>query len=190
MNYSAEVYYEGDHRDHPVIVRGDDDIDALIDVLLASPFHNSMATLQVIERPRRGGRPDHEFGVAVDAEGGVGGPWYLDSAEGAWYTLGQHSEREEVFYCFVGNARDFPIDSEIPLGLLRQAAKEFLASGGRRPTWTRWTRRSVALQLFAGQRRVLLGQFPQDPGVLVVPTPVDDLNGPDVDGGVGDEGGG
>lgn len=138
MSYSAEAYYEGDHRDHPVIVRCDDDVDALIDTLLANPFHNSMATLHVIERPGRNGRPDHELGVAVDAEGGVGGLWYLNSTAGAWHTLGNRSQRDEVFYCFVGNARDFPIDSEIPLDLLRQATKEFVSSGGQRPTCVRW----------------------------------------------------
>jgi hypothetical protein len=139
MSFSAEAYYEGNHRDQPVILRGDADVDALVDALMAGPFTNSMANLYIVERPRHpNGLPDHELGVAVDAEGNVGGLWYLNSAEGAWYSLGRRSDRDEVFYCFVGNDRTFPPDSEIPIDLIRQAVKEFLATGGQRPTVVRW----------------------------------------------------
>jgi len=34
----------------------------------------------------------------------------------------------------MGNDTEFPHDSEIPIGLLRQAAKDFLQHSGERPT--------------------------------------------------------
>jgi Immunity protein Imm1 len=138
MSYSAEVYYNGSHRDHPVIVRTDGEVDALIDALLAEPFSNSMANLYIIERPRPNGLADHELSIAVDADSGVGGLWYLNSVEGTWFSRGARSNRDEVFYCFVGHDRDFPPDSEISIALIRQATKEFLASGGQRPSCVQW----------------------------------------------------
>jgi hypothetical protein len=38
----------------------------------------------------------------------------------------------------MGNDTDFPVDSEIPIDLIRQATKEFIASGGERPTCVQW----------------------------------------------------
>ncbi|WP_353962457.1 Imm1 family immunity protein [Streptomyces sp. NBC_01221] len=44
----------------------------------------------------------------------------------------------EVTYFVAENPTEFPATAEIPLALVRQAAKEFLSSGGRRPTCTQW----------------------------------------------------
>jgi hypothetical protein len=138
MSYSAEAYFKEEHRDSPVIVRTDADVDALIDALLAEPFSNSMANLYIVERiPGPKGITDHELGVGVDAEDGVGGLWYLGDGD-TWFSLGERSQRDTVFYCFTDHDREFPINSIIPLDLVRQATKEFLASGGRRPTCVQW----------------------------------------------------
>jgi hypothetical protein len=138
MSFSAEAYYEHGHGEAPVIVRTDADVDALVDALLAQPPSNSVATLYIIERPHNtAGFPDHELGIGVYAVGGVGGVWYYNPG-GNWYTLGAHSDRDEVYYFYMGNDRSFPIDSEIPIDLIRQTAKEFLASGGERPACVRW----------------------------------------------------
>lgn len=138
MTYRAETYYLHEHGDHPLVVRTDDDIDALIDALMAESFDHSLANLYIVERPlNTAGVPDHEFGVAVDAEREVGGLWYL-GAGGSWYSLGARSDRDEVYYCYMGNDTGFPLDSEIPLNLIRQAAKEFLDTGGERPTCVSW----------------------------------------------------
>lgn len=138
VSYSAKVYYKHGHGKNPVIVRSDADIDALVDALLAESFFNSMATLCVAERAvNAAGFPGHEFGIAVDNESGLGGLWYSGNG-GSWFSLGVRSERDEVFYYYMGHDRGFPIDSEIPVDLVRQAAKEFLASGGERPTCVQW----------------------------------------------------
>ncbi|MBT8226775.1 MAG: hypothetical protein HKP61_17115 [Dactylosporangium sp.] len=138
MSTSVEAYFDQDHGEHPIVVRRDEDMDALIDALLAQPFSNSMATLYVAERPlNAAGVPDHEFAIGVDAEDGVGSLWYM-GAGGGWYSQGARSQRDEVYYCYMGNDRDFPADSVIPLELVRQAAKEFLANAGARPVAVAW----------------------------------------------------
>jgi hypothetical protein len=43
------------------------------------------------------------------------------------------------FTAIGGEEHTFPIDSEVPIDLIRQAVKEFLASGGR-PSCVRWQR--------------------------------------------------
>jgi hypothetical protein len=138
MNFTIQAYYRAEHGETPVIIRTADDVDALIDALLAESFSNSMAKLYVRERPSLiGDIPDHEFGVAVDAEDGVGGLWYLGDKK-TWHSLGERGKRDEVFYCYVDNDRPFPVDSIVSIDLLRQATNEFLASGGERPTCVRW----------------------------------------------------
>lgn len=138
MTYSAETYYLLSHDEQPLLVRCDADVDALVDALLEQPFNNSLANLYIVERPLNdAGFPGHEFGVAIDAERMVGGLWYMGNS-GSWYTLGSVSTREEVFYYYMGHATDFPADSEITIEQIRQATKEFLASGGERPTCVRW----------------------------------------------------
>jgi hypothetical protein len=45
----AEAYYR--YEDEPTVVTTADEMDALVDALLAEPFHNSVAALCVRERP-------------------------------------------------------------------------------------------------------------------------------------------
>lgn len=142
MTFSAEVYYRHGHGSQPLIVRSEAQVDELVDALLAAPFDTSLATLYIVERPlNAAGFPDHEFAVGVDSEGGVGGLRYSGNS-GTWYSLGTHSsdrsDRSEVFYCHMGEERLFPPDSEIPISLIRQAVKEFLAAGGHRPACVSW----------------------------------------------------
>lgn len=80
--------------------------------------------------------PDHELCLAVDAKGRVGGLPY--QGERVWFSQGLPGNRGEVFYLYMGNDTDFPHDSEVPIELLRQAAKEFLQRSGERPTCVSW----------------------------------------------------
>jgi hypothetical protein len=137
MSFTAKAYYKRGHGENPVLLRTGEDVDSLVDALLVEPFSNSMANLYIVERPRVNGFPDHEFGVAVDAEDGVGSLCYLGEGE-SWNSLGDRSTREEVVYFYMGSDREFPIDSVVGLDRVRQAAKEFLASGGQRPTCVQW----------------------------------------------------
>ena len=137
MGHQVEAYFRKGHGDHPVLVGTDEEMDALVDQLLAEPFANSIAALYSLDRPLNpAGVPDHELSLAVNAKAGVGGLRY--QGDGVWFSHGAPSSRDEVFYLYMGNDTDFPHDSEIPIGLLRQAAKEFLNRGGERPTCVTW----------------------------------------------------
>ncbi len=60
---------------------------------------------------------------------------------------GAHSKGEtfplppggEVLYYFMNNPREYPDDAEIPVDIARQAAHDFLTSGGQRPSGVNWT---------------------------------------------------
>ncbi|GIG89128.1 Imm1 family immunity protein [Plantactinospora endophytica] len=140
MTGKVTAYYLHEHGDGPVVVRTPGEMDRLIDDLLTQPFDNSVCTMYSSARPDRpNGFPDHEFAVAVNLEDAVGGLWF--TGDGAsWYTLGGPSRHDQVFYYYMESERDFPHDSEIPLDLVRQAAQEFLVTGGQRPTCVSWQR--------------------------------------------------
>lgn len=143
MAHTVEAYFRHEHGDHPVIVGTDEQMDDLIDQLLAEPFANSIAALYSLDRPLNpAGVPDHELCLAINAKAGVGALRY--QGERVWFSQGTPSGRDEVFYLYMGNDTDFPHDSEISIGLLRQAAKEFLNRAGERPTCLAWQTDSEA----------------------------------------------
>uniref|UniRef100_UPI003F49108D Imm1 family immunity protein n=1 Tax=Amycolatopsis sp. CA-096443 TaxID=3239919 RepID=UPI003F49108D len=45
----------------------------------------------------------------------------------------------EVLYYYMNNPREYPDDAEIPAEVVRSAAREFLESGGLRPSRVAWT---------------------------------------------------
>lgn len=138
MSYSVEAYYRHEHGDAPVVVHTPEQMDELIAALLNEPFDNSEAALYVRERPaNERGYPDHEFRIAVDSEDKVGGLRYMGGG-GTYFSKGALSKHEEISYCHMGSAHDYPRDSEISLDAVRQAAREFLTSGGERPTNVEW----------------------------------------------------
>ncbi|TCC39369.1 Imm1 family immunity protein [Kribbella sindirgiensis] len=145
MTYSLKAYYKHEHTDGGLLVTSAADVDALVDAMLAEPFENSVATLYIQERPRNDrGYPDHELRVGLYPEGKVGSLRYagnVDGVIGAWYAVGQQSQREEVFYYYTGHDEGYPQDSELPIEDIRRAIKGFLESGGERPAsfdWAEW----------------------------------------------------
>jgi hypothetical protein len=121
MNNRVQAYYRNEHGEDPVLLQGASDVDALIDVLLASRPSENLAALHSLARPLMpAGVPDHELLV------------------GAFVSLDSSKEEGSVFYSIMGSATEFPVDSEVPIGLVREAVKEFLSSGGRRPNCVQW----------------------------------------------------
>ncbi|MGW2525357.1 Imm1 family immunity protein [Streptomyces sp. NPDC001617] len=133
----AEAYYRKEHAGNRPKLSSERDVDALIDALLeGSPFHN-MAELHSLERsPLPSGFPDHELLVGVNKDLQVGVLEFMD--ESNLVTLGSWTGRGEVSYHIAGNPTEFPERSEIPIELVRRAVKEFLMSGGQRPTCVEW----------------------------------------------------
>ncbi|WP_176740295.1 Imm1 family immunity protein [Streptomyces sp. Ncost-T10-10d] len=134
----VQVYYCVQHADEPLVIRTPEDVDALIDALATGPEFENLAILHSSERELLpSGFPDHEFMVGADGKRQVGVLSFMD--EKNFVSLGSSgSNGGEVAYFVAGNPTEFPSAAEIPLALVCQAAKEFLSSGGRRPTCVQW----------------------------------------------------
>ncbi|MFC1419705.1 Imm1 family immunity protein [Streptacidiphilus cavernicola] len=133
----ATVLYDRAHADALPVIETGEDVDALIDTLLANPPHRNLAEVHSLERELMpSGWPDHELLVGVNAERGVGVLEFMD--DGNYVSLGPDEGNGPVKYCLADNPTEFPGWAEIPVELVRQAVKEFLGSRGRRPTCVEW----------------------------------------------------
>lgn len=134
----VEARYRLEHVDAPAVLSTPAEVDGLIDSLLASGVSQNLAQLHSMQRPLLpSGYPDHELLVGADGEFRVGVLAFMDS-DGNVVTLGSPEGRSEVSYSIMGHATEFPAHSEIPIDMVRRAIKEFLASGGQRPTCVQW----------------------------------------------------
>lgn len=129
MTYTADAYFKHGHGDQPVRVTSPEEVNHLIDAMLGEPFLNSLAMIYLRDRPEMdSGGPDHQIRLGVNAEDKVGSICLVVDGK-IWYTKGDHTRADEVFYNYMGNAADFPADSEVPLDTLRTTLKEILAGG-------------------------------------------------------------
>ncbi|WP_442806339.1 Imm1 family immunity protein [Streptomyces sp. NBC_01317] len=136
MQARAEARYRWDHGERPALLHTTEEVDSLIDSLLSGPVYENLAQIHSLERDSMpSGFPDHELLVGVDRDLQVGILTYLDSS-GNVVTLGSLG-RSPVYY-IQGHMTEFPANSEIPIDLVRRGVKEFLSSGGRRPTCVQW----------------------------------------------------
>jgi hypothetical protein len=144
MTYTLEAYYKHGHGKDPVTISTPEQVDGLVDALLAESFDNTVAALYIREWPKtQMGRPDHELRVGVDRERKLGSVRYagvVDEQRGAWYIGGQTVQHDEVYYEYMGSPQEFPTDAEVSLDVVRGVLKEFLASGERPSSldWRQW----------------------------------------------------
>lgn len=130
------LYREG--ADEWLVITTEDEIDMLIDSLRESNAGENMAQLFSNERPMMpSGFPDHELRIGVSNRMPVGIVSFMD-AEGTMVSRGSAENNQDVQYGFCGNVSEYSASWEIPLAQVRQAAKEFLASGGQRPACIEW----------------------------------------------------
>ncbi|MEV7181637.1 Imm1 family immunity protein [Kitasatospora sp. NPDC093679] len=123
-------YRRADMHD-PVLVSTEEDVDGLIDALLAGPPFHDAAHLVSRARPMTwSGFPDHELHVGVNRDGQVGALMLSAPETGLVASVGAPGSRGDVVHHWT----EFPLDSEIPLSLVRSAVKEFLRTGGCVPT--------------------------------------------------------
>lgn len=55
------------------------------------------------------------------------------------FSKGQQSEGDgELTYYYMRNERPYPSDSQIPLALVKEAVRDFMINGGRRPGNVTW----------------------------------------------------
>jgi hypothetical protein len=134
----VEVFHRRAQGSEPVRLATPEQIDALIDELLTGSEYENMAALYSLERRKLpSGAADHQLLIGVDRELRIGLVSYFD-ADGNRITVGPPDGRDEVVYYSCGEITEFPGPSEVSIELVRQAAKEFLTSGGQRPTCVQW----------------------------------------------------
>lgn len=137
--HRIEAYYREEHGRNPVILTTAEDVDALIEALRTGPPGYDMADLYSMDRPLLSdGQPDHQVRVGINGSLGVGAISFGDVETGILVSLGPPGSRKGVFYDMMGHRSEFPDYSEVPIDLVRRAVKEFLTSGGQRPTCIQW----------------------------------------------------
>ncbi|MEV7783485.1 Imm1 family immunity protein [Kitasatospora sp. NPDC088351] len=148
MVLRAELRYRPDRIRRPDHLNSLEEVDTLIDELLEGPANENLAQIIHLDRERIKPRipgyefieteiPDHDFQVGADKELQVGVLLFIDRS-GNFVTAGPPESRNAPEYYLAGHWTKFPDQTEISIDLARAAVKEFLASGGQRPTCVSW----------------------------------------------------
>lgn len=138
MTHTAEAYFKRGHGADPVVLSTADEIDHLVDALVAEPWENSVAALYVCGRLNEAGVPDHELLVAVDYDNKSMGALRYMGGGGTYFSKGSSTDGDSVLYYYMGSDREFPRDAALPIEDVRAAVKAFVASGGARPEAVEW----------------------------------------------------
>jgi hypothetical protein len=125
-----------------MVVTSSEECDAVVDEFLTGPATGVLAEslAQVFSRQRSplpSGFPSHELLVGVDRERRVGLLRFMDEG-GSFVTLGAGDPESVVDYYLMGHHTEFPGNSEVPIEVIRLGLKQFLHSGGQRPTCAQW----------------------------------------------------
>jgi hypothetical protein len=107
----VKAYYTHEHGEQPLRLETPEDVDRLIDGLLAEDYGNSVAALYVEGRLNSAGVPDHELLVAVNNEDGDNGALRYMGDGGTYFSQGQAGGDKEVTYYYTGSDREFPAES-------------------------------------------------------------------------------
>ncbi|MFB7234858.1 Imm1 family immunity protein [Streptomyces sp. NPDC056269] len=134
----AEAHYRSEHKSTPDRLQTPEDVDRMIDSLLTGEKFHTLA--RVVSENRQmlpSGFPDHEFMVGVNADRQMGAITF-GCEEGSFSTVSDPESDDEPVYHLAGHDFYFPESCEIPLTLIRDAVKEFIFSGGKRPSCVAW----------------------------------------------------
>lgn len=139
MEIKARAHYKAGHRFKPQEIETPEDVDRVIDFLLSGEeeYHSAAKFLSLSRQVLSSGFPDHEFIVGVN-------PAHHKGAIAFGYenyslvTVGDSESTEEILYHVAGHEAYFPESCELPVDRIRNAVKEFVFSGGERPTCVTW----------------------------------------------------
>lgn len=138
MLRGAVAVFMEEHWHAPVLLDSEHVIDAMLDALIvAGPLHNAAQLMSLDRQMLSSGLPDHIFLVGVSAGGQFGILSYSTGEEGALIPAGE-ATAPVATYMLNTYPREFLEPAEVPIDLVRQAVKEFVLSGGRRPTCLEW----------------------------------------------------
>ncbi|MCG6498838.1 Imm1 family immunity protein [Kitasatospora sp. A2-31] len=139
MIKGIEARYKEGHGKSPAIITTVEGVDELIDDLLAGEdTFSTLAEAYSLDRgPSPSGYPGHQLLVGVKKSLNLGIVSYMDE-DGNVSSVGSPETRVKPTYHFMWHMTEFFDHSEVPIPLVRQAVKEFLLSGGRRPSCVEW----------------------------------------------------
>jgi hypothetical protein len=119
--------------DEPNTVTTAAELDAVLDTVSGWPGRNTVQLI-LAGHPERG-----MLDVGLDAEHGRGVLYYAGpTAPDGCCTQGPHTADETPLYYYMGSDTEFPADAEVPLGVVRRAAHEYMTTGGERPSGVQW----------------------------------------------------
>ncbi|MFE7530318.1 Imm1 family immunity protein [Kitasatospora sp. NPDC057542] len=146
MKAIAEFRFRPDHMNSPGHLSSLDDVDVLIEEIIAGSTYENLAQITHLARgcvkPNIPGHdlpelPDHDFQVGVDRELQVAVLLFIDDT-GNYVSEGSPDSRSAPVYYLAGHRTEFRDQVEIPIDIAREAVKEFLLTKGRRPTFITW----------------------------------------------------
>jgi hypothetical protein len=122
------------YGDELISLRGDDDLDVLLDRMAAERVNAPAPPLLQISRRERGSWAI--LHVGLNSERGVVG--HTDKSGAVISTDGTEPTGTLVTYDHRGEAHEVPSNAEVPADRVRQAAHDFVRTDGARPTCVRW----------------------------------------------------
>ncbi|GAA0251349.1 hypothetical protein GCM10010492_59620 [Saccharothrix mutabilis subsp. mutabilis] len=133
-----EAWYD-EEQDDAVAVRTPAELDAVLDAVAA--WDGRIIVHLKPARPVDTTMRRKTLDVGVHGNTGRGALVYT-SPDGLWFSKAttdtDTGPEERVLYYYMNSDTEYPADSEIPLDVVRQAAHEYLAADGQRPTAPTW----------------------------------------------------
>ncbi len=128
---ALEAWFDGD-ADEPTIIDTTTGLDAVLDAVAGWGGPHVVELLVADD-------PGHAiFDVALDGKRERGALYYSARNRETWFSRGGETSPGTLIYFYMGSPTEYPHDAELPLVQVRQAAHEYMATGGQRPTGTDW----------------------------------------------------
>jgi hypothetical protein len=131
---ALRLWWAHEHGSDGVLVRTPSELDAALEkVRTLAPDWPAIVELLIDSDPGHA-----ILDVGIDGDRGV--LYYAgESCTDGEYSKGeQTADAEPLLYYYMDSDTEYPADAEIPLAIARQAAHEYMATGGRRPTCVAW----------------------------------------------------
>ncbi|HWE88064.1 MAG TPA: Imm1 family immunity protein [Pseudonocardiaceae bacterium] len=120
-------------NDDPTIVHTAAELDAVLDEIAGWDGPN-IVELLIDGDPGRA-----ILDVGMDTKNNRGTLYYSgEPHRRGCFSRGTAVSDTEILYYYMDSDTEYPADAEIPLAIARQAAHEYMATGGRRPTCVAW----------------------------------------------------
>ncbi|MGH8792704.1 MAG: Imm1 family immunity protein [Stackebrandtia sp.] len=130
---TVRMWYEPGHGDQGLTATTEDELRAALDAFITDEHYLSIMQMVITDSDGH----DVLMELAAASKDEQGALRYSSSAH-VWFSQGEPTDYEVMEFAYYRTPHSFPTDSLIPIEEVRQAAAEFLTSGGQRPTCVRW----------------------------------------------------